>query len=87
MDKVQHKISGGDPKKLIGISVAAVVGSFCALSSSHLVKLNKNSISCVIGAVIMAALLYISEKKKIAWLKEWNLTFAILGGMIITALI
>ena len=87
MDKVQHQISGGDPKKLIGISVAAVVGSFCALSSSHLVKLNKNSISCVIGAVIMAALLYISEKKKIAWLKEWNLTFAILGGMIITALI
>lgn len=87
MDKVQHKISGGDPKKLIGISVAAVVGSFCALSSSHLVKLNKNSISCVIGAVIMAVLLNISEKKKIAWLKEWNLTFAILGGMIITALI
>ena len=35
----------------------------------------------------MAALLYISEKKKIAWLTEWNLTFAILGGMIITALI
>ena len=87
MDKVQHKISGGDPKKLIGISVAAVVGSFCALSSSHLVKLNKNSISCVIGAVIMAVLLNISEKKKIAWLNEWNLTFAILGGMIITALI
>lgn len=87
MDKVQHKISGGDPKKLIGISVSAVVGSFCALSSSHLVKLNKNSISCVIGAVIMAVLLNISEKKKIAWLKEWNLTFAILGGMIITALI
>lgn len=87
MDKVQHKISGGDPKKLIGISVAAVVGSFCALSSSHLVKLNKNSISCVIGAVIMAVLLTISEKKKIAWLKEWKLTFAILGGMIITALI
>ena len=85
--KVQHKISGGDPKKLIGISVSAVVGSFCALSSSHLVKLNKNSISCVIGAVIMAVLLNISEKKKIAWLKEWNLTFAILGGMIITALI
>lgn len=87
MDKVQHKISGGDPKKLIGISIAAVVGSFCALSSSHLVKLNKNSISCVLGAVIMAVLLTISEKKKIAWLKEWNLTFAILGGMIITALI
>lgn len=87
MDKVQQKISGGDPKKLIGISVAAVIGAFCALSSSHLVRLNKNSVSCVLGAVIMAILLTVSEKKKITWLKEWNLTFAILGGMIITALL
>ena len=67
MDKVQHKISGGDPAKLI--------------------KLNKNSVACVLGAVFMAILLTISEKKNIKWLKEWNLTISILAAMIITAVI
>ena len=77
MDKVQHKISGGDPAKLMAIS----------RSSSHLIKLNKNSVACVLGAVFMAILLTISEKKNIKWLKEWNLTISILAAMIITAVI
>lgn len=87
MDKIQAKISGGDPLKLISISVAAIVGAFCALSSQHLVKMNKFSISCILGAVIMAVLVTLGEKKNIAWLKEWNLTIAILLAMTITALI
>ena len=64
MDKVQHKISGGDPAKLTAISGAAIIGAFSAMS-----------------------LIIVSEKKNIKWLKEWNLTIAILGAMIITALI
>ena len=83
MDKVQHKISGGDPAKLMAISSAAIIGAF----SSHLIKLNKNSVACVLGAVFMAILLTISEKKNIKWLKEWNLTISILAAMIITAVI
>lgn len=87
MDKVQQKISGGDSKMLIAISGAAIIGAFSALSSTHLVKMNKNSIACVLGAVIMGVLIVLSEKKDIRWLKEWSLTIAILGSMIITALI
>jgi len=87
MDKVQKKISGGDPKKLIAISGAAILGAFSAMSSTHLVKLNKNSLACVLGAVIMGALIIIGDKKDIKWLKEWNLTIAILVAMLITALI
>lgn len=87
MDKVQHKISGGDPAKLMAISSAAIVGAFSSMSSSHLIKLNKNSVACVLGAVFMAVLLTISEKKNIKWLKEWNLTISILAAMIITAVI
>ena len=87
MDKVQHKISGGDPAKLMAISSAAIIGAFSSMSSSHLIKLNKNSVACVLGAVFMAILLTISEKKKIKWLKEWNLTISILAAMIITAVI
>ena len=87
MDKVQHKISGGDPAKLVAISGAAIIGAFASMSASHLVKLNKNSLSCVLGAVIMGVLVTLSEKKDIKWLKEWNLTIAILAAMIITAVI
>lgn len=87
MDKVQKKISGGDPGKLAAISGAAILGAFSAMSSTHLVKLNKNSLSCVLGAVIMGALIIIGDKKNIKWLKEWNLTIAILAAMLITALI
>lgn len=63
MDKVQHKISGGDPAKLMAISSAAIIGAFSSMSSSHLIKLNKNSVACVLGAVFMAILLTISEKR------------------------
>ena len=44
-------------------------------------------VACVLGAVFMAILLTISEKKNIKWLKEWNLTISILAAMIITAVI
>lgn len=87
MDKVQHKVSGGDPAKLSAISGAAIIGAFSAMSASHLVKLNKYSLSCVLGAVIMGVLITVSDKKNIKWLKEWNLTIAILAAMIITAII
>lgn len=87
MDKVEKKVSGGNPAKLMAISTGAIVGAFSAMSAQNLVKLNKSSIACVSGGVIMAILLLISEKKQIKWMREWNLTFAILGGMIFTALI
>lgn len=87
MDKVQNKLSKGDPVVLTTIAGAAIVGAFCALSSQHLVKLNKSSLACVLGGAIMAVLLIIADKKKIKWLNEWALTIAILGSMIITVLV
>lgn len=87
MDQVQNKLSKGDPVVLTTIAGAAIVGAFCALSSQHLVKLNKSSLACVLGGAIMAVLLVIADKKKIKWLNEWALTIAILGSMIITVLV
>ncbi len=87
MDKVQHKISGGDPAKLMAISTAAIIGAFSSMSASHLIKLNKYSLACVLGAVFMAICMKLSEKPGFAKLKEWNLTIAIFAAMIITALI
>ena len=87
MEKVQTKISGNNAKRLSMISVAAVIGVFSAMSASHLVRMDKNSLACVLGALIMAVMMIITEKFQMKRLKEWNLTIAILGSMIITALI
>ena len=85
MDKIQTKLSGGDAKKLTAISSAAVIGVFSAMSAQHLVKVNKYSLACILGAVIMFIMMKISEK--VPKLKEWNLTISILLAMIITYII
>lgn len=87
MEKVQEKVAGGNPAKLMAIATVAIIGAFSAMSAQHLVKMNKNSIACVLGAMIMGVLLTVSEKKNIKWLKEWNLTISILVLLTITALI
>lgn len=85
MDKIQTKLSGGDAAKLISISTGAVIGVFCAMCGQHIVKMNKNAVACLLGAVIMFVMMKVSEK--VPALKEWNLTIAILLAMIITAVI
>ncbi|MCD8214209.1 MAG: DUF5058 family protein [Clostridiales bacterium] len=85
MDKVQTKLSGGDTVLLIGISTAAVIGVFSAMSAPHLVKLNEYSLSCVLGGAIMFIMIKISEK--VPAIKEWNLTISILSAMIITSVV
>ncbi len=87
MDKLQEKVSGGNPAKLALISSAAIVGLFAGMTAQKLVTLNKNALACVLGAGIMAVLMYLSDKKNITWLKDWNLTIAIFAALIITALV
>lgn len=95
MDKVQAKVAGGDTKKLITISTAAIIGVFAAMSSQHLIKfynfkegvatLDKNAIACVLGMVLMTIMMKVSKDKP--KLQEWNLTIAILLAVVIVALI
>lgn len=99
MEKVQDKLAGGDPKKLMVIATAAIIGAFSAMSAQHITKIvdlstgalqikySPNAVACVLGAIIMGVLMTISEKKNIKWLKEWNLTIAILGALLITVMI
>ncbi|MBQ8598842.1 MAG: DUF5058 family protein, partial [Oscillospiraceae bacterium] len=49
------------------------------------ITMNKNAIACGLGALIMIVMMKLSEKYP--KIKDWNLTVAILGAMIITALI
>lgn len=87
MEKVQNKFSKGDEALLSVISIAAMLGSFGALVSGHIVSMNKNTVAAIAGAGIMLILAPISEKKNIKWLKEWVLTFALFGGMLIAVIV
>ncbi|NLJ97844.1 MAG: DUF5058 family protein [Tissierellia bacterium] len=87
MERVQTKFSRGDEALLGIISIAAMLGSFGSLVSGHLLAMNKNTIAAISGGIIMLILAPIADKKNITWLKEWALTFALFGGMIIAAVI
>ena len=87
MEKVQVKFSKGDKGLLAIISVAAMLGSFGSLVSGHLLAMNNNTIAAVAGGMIMLVLSPLAEKKQIKWLKEWALTFALFGGMLIAAIL
>lgn len=87
MDRIQEKLSGGNAALLTVIASSAIIGAFSAMSANHLVRLNKNSRACVLGGVMMGILITLADKKNIKWLNEWALTFSILFGMIVTALV
>lgn len=103
MDKIEHKLSKGNAGTLTAIASTAIIGVFSAMCASHLSKplysmvqkadaatmaaAGKNALACILGAVIMAILTTVANKKDIGWLKEWSLTITILGAMIITAII
>lgn len=87
MDKIQGKLSGGDSVKVAAISGGAMVGAFSSMSAQHIVKMNNNTIACITGALIMAVMVTLTEKKNIKWLKEWNLTISILAAMLIAAMV
>jgi len=81
MDKVQKKFSGSDTMLMGVVATAAVLAAFGVNSATHIIALNKNSVSCLAGGAIMLVLSVIGDKKKIKWLGEWSLFFALMGGM------
>lgn len=86
MEKVQSKVSKGDSGLLKIISIAAMLGSFGSLVSSHLVAMNKNTVAAIAGGFIMLILSPLSDKKNIKWLKEWAMAIALFGGMLIAVI-
>ena len=94
MEKVQHKITGGNTKRMALISGAALIGCFASFVASHLVKFNKevgsfyfakSAVAAILGALIMFIMMKVSAKNK--KLAEWNLFIAMVGAMILTAIL
>lgn len=83
MDKVQAKFSGNNTALMGAIATAAVLAAFGSNSAPHLIALDKRTVACVAGGVIMMILSPIADKKNIKWLREWCLFFALMGGMLV----
>ena len=93
MDSIQKKIAKGSGAVLMAIAGAAILGVFSSATASYLVKFEaandtyKNMVSCIIGGVVMAVMILITNKLKAKRLAEWNLTISIIVALIITVLL
>ncbi|MGL6104875.1 DUF5058 family protein [Romboutsia sp.] len=94
MDKVNHLLSKGNEKLVPIISACAMLGAFAYLASGNFITgegsvtfTSPSAIATIIGCVIMMILSKIAKDKNIQWIKEWALSFAIFGGMIISTVI
>ncbi len=90
MDKVNGLLTNGRKALLPAVGLGAMLGSFAYFNVGNLLKINTNpevTLSGISGLVIMVVCLKVGELKKISWLKEWALTFAMFGGAILGTLI
>ncbi|QSX05540.1 DUF5058 family protein [Sedimentibacter sp. zth1] len=87
MDKFKNKLAGGAAAMIPVISSAAMLGAYGYLNAGYAISLDKNTIALVTGFLIMLAVTIIYKKTKKKWLNEWGLTFAMVGGVIVAALI
>lgn len=87
MDILQERVGKSDSGIIKVVSLGAMIGSFGALVSGHILAMNRNTIAALAGGLLMAIVVTLSEKKDIKWLKEWGMAIALFGGMIIAAVV
>ena len=84
MEKVRHKIGGGDSRWMEIFSSAATLGIFGAFCSEYMVNGVRSTdfkvlLVMAVSALSMWALLYLSKRYK--WLKEYSLGLAMVAGI------
>ena len=60
---------------------SSVITAFGPFSAGHLISLDKNTVSCISGGVIMLVLKMIADKRALKWVREWSLFFALFCGI------
>lgn len=89
MDKVNGLLTNGRKALLPAVGLGAMLGSFAFFNVGNLMKFTTSpdiTVAGVSGMIIMVVCIKLGEKK-VSWLKEWALTFAMFGGAIIGTLI
>jgi hypothetical protein len=89
MNVVQQKISGGNPRVMQIIASCAMIAGLGSLVVPYAVsfvtqfKVERNGAAAFGGATVMALICAFNSKRKIGWLGEWSLAFAMLGGFLL----
>ncbi|MGL5050312.1 MAG: DUF5058 family protein [Fusobacteriaceae bacterium] len=89
MDKVNGLLTNGRKALLPAVGLGAMLGSFAFFNIGNFLKVTSNpevTGAAITGMIIMLLCLKIGEKK-VPWVKEWALTFAMFGGAVIGTLL
>jgi hypothetical protein len=88
MNAVNNLLTGGRKALLPAVSVGAMLGAFAYFNVDNIIKINTNpniALATVLGFVVMFICQMIG--KKVAWVKQWGLTFAMFIGAIAAQII
>ncbi|WP_096439130.1 DUF5058 family protein [Alteribacter populi] len=83
LGNTQTKVVKKNPKIMVIISTAAMLGAFAYLASQQMVQGYSHAIAAIVSGLSMMALLTFANKKGIKWLSEWALGIALIIGMTI----
>ncbi|KXB41528.1 DUF5058 family protein [Amygdalobacter nucleatus] len=87
MEAVNKLLTGGRKALLPAVSVGAMLGAFAYFNVDNILKVTVNPAVTVAGALGLVIMVVCQMMgKKIPWLKQWSLTFAMFGGAIIAVL-
>lgn len=80
--KTQQAVKKKNPKVMVIVSSAAMLGAFGYLASDQMVKSSNHAVAGIISVLSMFLVLAISKKTNATWLKEWALGIVMVVGMI-----
>ncbi len=94
LDKFRNVLAGGKKALIPIVASAASLGAFGYLNADRVIKFkdgaflfDNGTVASFAGFFIMASLVIYARKANAQWVKEWGLTIAMFGGMIIAALV
>ena len=79
---IGRAFAGGKAALLPIVSTGAVIGGFSIVTTGYVLPWNDGAYAVLTAGAATFALQILIKKYKIAWLKEWSLTFSMLIGML-----
>lgn len=77
------KLQKVSPALMSIVPGAALLAAFASLAMTELPKSYVHAITVFASAIVMAICLYIAHALKLAWMREWALGIAIIGGLVV----
>ena len=81
-EMIGRAFAGGKATLLPIVSTGAVIGGFSIVTTGYVLPWNDGAYAVITAAAATLVLQTLIKKYKIAWLKEWSLTFSMLIGML-----